>query len=236
MRKYIYILFLLFIISCDESSDIITKSIEISDFDQICVDDIFDVVLIQDTVCKIEIIAESNLIPGLKFNVDENKILNISNKNTARWTSNYIKPILNISVDTLWFLRLNSPSTIVTQNTLLTPELKIYSIAEYAEYNIDVICNNCYVVSSGTSGGTLKISGTANTFTFWARASFQVYAEEFNANYVNVKTESIADCSINVHNELLVEILSEGYIFYKGDPYKIEYLNEKAKEQLIKLD
>ena len=129
-------------VSCDESSDIITKNIEISNFDQMYVNDIFDINLIQDTVCKIEIIAESNLIPELKFKVDENKILNISNTNKARWTDNYNKPMINISVDTLWFIRLNSPSKIESYNTLLTPELKIMTIAEYSDISLNINCEN----------------------------------------------------------------------------------------------
>jgi hypothetical protein len=139
-------------------------------------------------------------------------------------------------LDTLRFLELNAPSKIVSQNTLITPELKIYSITDFAEIEINLVCNNCYVVNSGTSGGIINLSGETNSFTFWARASLQVNAENFIANYVTVKTESIGDCSINVNKELSVEILRSGNIYYKGNPETIEYVNEKAKEQLIKSD
>lgn len=240
MKKIIYIILLFFLFSCDDTlfntGDIITKKIEITDFDEIFIEDIFDIYLIQDTVCKISAKGGSNILQNLEFNVDENKILTINNTNSARWSRDYDIIELYISVDTLSLLNLNAPSNVYTQNTLITPDLKIFSIAEYAEYNIDVICNNCYIASSGTSGGIIRLNGATNTFTFWARASFQVNAEEFNANYVMVKTESIADCKIHVLKELSIEILRSGNVYYKGDPYKIDYLNEKAKEQLIKLD
>jgi len=236
MRKYIYILFLLFIISCDESSDIISKNIEISDFDQMYVEDIFSINLIQDTVCKIEIIAESNLIPELKFDVDENKILHISNDNTARWADNYNRPMLNISVDTLWFIRLESPSKIVSLNTLLTPELKIMSSTEYSDISLNINCANFYFACSETSGGELNIEGITNWFTLYQKGSYRVNSENFISNYIFVEQSSIADCKVHVLKELSIEIFRSGNIYYKGDPYTIQYVNEKAKEQLIKLD
>lgn len=236
MRKYIYILFLLSIISCDESSDIISKNIEVSDFNQICINDIFDVNLIQDSVCKIEIIAESNLIPELKFEVDENKILIITNNNTVRWANNYNKPILNISIDTLWFITVNSPSKIVSQNTIETPELKIMSTAEYSDISLNINCENFYFACSETSGGKMYIEGITNSFAANQRGSYEINSVNFISNYVYITQESIADCKVHVLKELTIEIFRSGYIYYKGDPYKIEYLNEKAKEQLVKLD
>ena len=235
---YIFLLFLLF--SCDDAlfdaGSIITKNIEISDFDEIYVEDIFEIYLIQDTVCKIEVKGGSNVIPNLEFNIDENKKLTINDNNSVRWSRNYDKIELYISVDTLRFLRLSAPSNIVSQNTLITPELKIFSIADFAEIELDLNCNNCYVVNSGTSGGIINLSGETNSFTFWARASLQINAENFIANYVTVKSESIGDCSIYVNKELSVEILRSGNVYYKGNPETIEYVNEDARNQLIKSD
>jgi len=236
MRKFIYILFLLFIISCDESSDIISKSIEVSDFDQMYIEDIFDINLIQDTVSKIEIIAESDLIPEIKFTVDEKRILTISNNNTARWADNYNRPTLNISVDTLRSITLNSPSKIVSQNTILTHELIIVSKAEYSDINLNITCDNFYFACSETSGGNLNIEGTTNKFTVYQRGSYEIDTENFIANYIFIEQNSIANCYIHVLKELIIKILRSGNIYYKGDPYNIEYLNEKAKEQLITLD
>lgn len=240
MRKYIYILFILITISCDDAlfnaGNIITKNIEIEKFNKIYIEDIFEVFLIQDTICKIEAKGGSNLIPNLEFNVDADKILTIKDNNSADWTRNYDKIELYISVDTLRYLKLNAPSKVITQNTLITPELILLSIDDFAEYYININCNNCYVVNSGTSGGIIKLTGETNSFSFWARASFIVNAEDFIANYVTVKHESIADCRVNVQQELSVEILREGNLYYKGNPEIIHYVNEKAKNQLIKAD
>ncbi len=236
MKKYIYIIFFFLTLSCDDPSDIITKNIEIRNFNQIYVNDIFDINIIQDSTCKIEIIAESNLIPKLKFSVDENRILHLNNDNSSRWADNYITPILNISIDTLRYITLNTPSKIGSQNTLLTHELIIVSKAEYSDISLNINCNNFFFACSETSGGELYVEGITNNFTTNQRGSYAINAENFISNFVYITQESIADCKIHVLKELNIEILRSGYIYYKGDPYKIEYLNEKAKEQLVKLD
>jgi Putative auto-transporter adhesin, head GIN domain len=240
MKKIIYIILLFFLYSCDNAlfneGSTITKNIEISDFNEIHVNDIFEINLIQDTVCKIEVTAGANLIPNLEFIVDKDKKLSINDNNSARWSRDYDKIELNIYVDILWRLRLNSSAKIVSLNTLATPDLKILSITDYSEININLNCDNCYIVNSGTSGGEISIEGSTNSLTIFSRGSYRINAENFAANYVYVTNESIANCSVHAVKELHIEILRSGYIYYKGDPYKIEYLNEKAKEQLIKLD
>lgn len=240
MKKYLSIVFILFIVSCDDAlfdaGNLITKNIEIEKFSKIYIEDIFEIYLIQDTICKIEAKGGSNLIPNLEFNVDEDKILTISNNNTARWSRNYDKIELYISVDTLRYLKLNAPSKVITQNTLITPGLILLSIDDFAEYDIDINCNNFYVVNSGTSGGIIHLTGETNLFTFWSRGSFKINAENFIAQSVSAKQESIADCKINVIQKLKVEILRSGKIFYKGNPETIEYVNDSAKDQLIKID
>lgn len=240
MKKYLYILLILVSMSCDDAffnaGNVITKNIEIEKFSKIYIEDIFEIYLIQDTVCKIEVKGGSNLIPNLEFNVDEDKILTINDNNSADWSRNYDKIELFISVDTLRYLKLTAPSKVVTQNTLITPELILLSIDDYAEFDININCNNCYVVNSETSGGIINLTGKTNSFTFWARGSFQVNAENFIANSVTVKHESMADCKVYAAQELSVEILRDGNLYYKGNPETIHYINDRARNQLIKIE
>ncbi len=240
MNKYIYILSLLLLFSCDDAlfnaGDITTKEIEIEYFKEVYIDDIFDVYLIQDTTCKIEVIGGNNLIPDLKFNVDSNKKLTIDNDNSARWSREYDRIELYISVDTLNFLRLNAPCNVKTQNNLTTTNFRIWSITDYAEFDIQLAGTNFYFVNSGTSGGHINLSGEITDFSFWARASFQVNAENLISNHVTAKNESMANCYVHAIESLSVEILREGNIYYKGNPDIIEYVNDQAKDKLIKMD
>ncbi|MDA3953662.1 MAG: DUF2807 domain-containing protein [Bacteroidales bacterium] len=240
MRNLIYIILLLFIFSCDDAlfdaGNIVSKSIDISDFNEIYVNDIFEIYLIQDTICGIEAKGGSNLLPNLEFLINENNKLSIYDNNSARWSRDYDKIELFISVDSLRFLQLNAPSKVISQNTILTPELKILSITDFSEIDIDIICGNFYIVNSEPSGGIINISGNTNTFTFWARGSLQVNTENCEAKNITVKTESIGNCYVKASQSLKVEILNSGNIYYSGNPETIEYVNENTENQLIKLD
>jgi hypothetical protein len=46
----------------------------------------------------------------------------------------------------------------------------------------------------------------------------------------------MGDCYIYAKESISAEILRDGNVFYHGTPKSIEYVNERAKEQLIKLN
>ena len=218
------------------SGDIQSKRIEVPDFKNIELNNIFDVYLYQDTMQQVIARGGSNLIPNLSFEVDQESTLKINNSNHANWSRNYEKIALHITVDTLHYLTLNAPSNIRCMDTLRTPELKIFSIADYADIQVAVNCENLYVVNSGTSGGQVTLQGRTYHFGFWARASFQLFAEELQARRVVAKNESIGHCFVYSSEFLSAEILKSGLIYYKGDPQIIEYVNEEAKAKLIRID
>lgn len=239
MSRYFYILFLIVLFSCDDtlfnSGNTESKEIKISNFKEIYVDDIFEIYLIQDDSCKIKAIGGSNLLPNLEFQVKDKK-LTISDDNAARWSRDYDKIELYISVDTLNYLRLNAPCKVVSQNTLTTQNFTIWSITDFAEYDLMLDCHTFYVVNNSSSGGIMDLQGKASNFSFWARGSFQLNADKLIADHVTAKNESLGDCSVHATEYLSAEILREGKVFYTGNPETIEYVNQKAREQLVKLD
>lgn len=240
MKNWIYILLLIFVWSCDDTlfnaGDIIKKNIEISEFDCIYVEDIFEIFLLQDTICKIKVEGGNNLLPNLDFILDSEKNLTITNNNSARWSRDYDKIQLYISIDTLQKFELRAPCKVSCLDTLFSPYIYFISIADYAEMDILLNSHYCYVVNSGTSGGSFTIRGNTDTFKFWARASYKINAQDYKANHVIVKSESIGDCYIYAKESIQAEILRDGTVFYKGTPETIEYVNDRAKERLIKLD
>lgn len=240
MRNWIYIVFIFLAISCDDTlfnaGDVITKDINIEDFNRIYVEDIFEIYLLQDTVCRIRAEGGSNLLPNLTFQVDSEKQLTINDNNSARWSRNYDKIKLYISVDTLEWFELKAPSNVSCLDTLVSSYIHFISIDDYSDMDILLKSDFCYVVNSGVSGGNFTIRGKTDTFKFWARASYIINARDFIANKVIVKSESIGDCSIYSNEFISAEILRDGNVYYKGNPENIEYVNPRAREQLIKLD
>jgi hypothetical protein len=208
---------------------------ELDDFNEIYIEDIFEVVLIQDTICKIELVGGSNLLPDVEFNVSDNK-LNISNNYGGNWSRNYERIKVYLSLKNITLLRLNESSNISCIDTLTLPKLTVYSINDYSDISLTLNCDNFYIVNSSTSGGYFTIIGEGINSGIWSRGSCIIDAQKFETVKTNIKNESIGNCYAGICQTLEVEILNSGNVYYKGNPETITYINEQAKEQLIKLD
>ncbi|HAN17233.1 MAG: hypothetical protein A2X13_00110 [Bacteroidetes bacterium GWC2_33_15] len=236
----IYIILLLFIVTgCDNtlfnSGDISRLDTPVEEFTEVYINDIFEVYLYQDTVCKLSIEGGSNLLPNIEYKVVDGK-LSVSDNNSAQWSRNYDKMKLHISSKKLLYMDIHESSSIQCIDTLITPQLKVFSITDYSDISLLIQCDNFYFVNEGTSGAYLEIKGTAKNVGMWARASAIIKADEFISENMTFETESIGNSYIHVKNKLVVEILNSGKVYYKGNPETIEYLNEGAKSKLIKID
>jgi hypothetical protein len=239
MKNYLLFFSLILILSCDDalfdSGSIVKKEYKLEDFSKIYIEDIFDVFLIQDTICKLELEGGDNLLPNIDFKVKDEEF-HITNENGSNWSRNYEKIKVYISLKNITFLKVDESANLSTIDTLVLPKLTVQSINDFSDISLSLNCNSFYFVNEGTSGGYITLKGKANSSGIWARGSCIVDAQEFKTIKTNIKNESIGDCKINVSTSLEVEILRSGDVLYKGNPETITYINEQAKEQLIKLD
>ena len=238
MRKYLIIL-LVILTSCNDAlfdeGDIVSKNYDLDEFNEIYINDVFDIFLIQDTICKLKIEGGSNLVPNINFKVTDN-ILSIENDNNANWSRNYERIKLYISLKDIKFLKINESVNIKTIDTLTIPELNIHSINDYSDILINIKCNKFFIVNEGTSGGYFTIKGEAIYSGIRARGSCIIDAKDLLSETSVIRNESMGDCYINVSNTLKAEILGSGNIYYTGNPETINYLPDSTKGQLINID
>jgi len=225
--------------SCDDalfnSGDIITKTYELEDFNEIYIEDIFDVFLVQDTICKLELEGGSNLLPNIDFNVTNNKF-HISNTNSASWSRNYERIKIYITLKNITFLKVDESANVSCIDTLFLPKLTVHAINDYSDISLTLKSDNFYIVNEGTSGGYFTIKGEAINSKLWPRASCIIDARELKSIKSIIHNESIGDCYIGESQTLEVEILRSGNIYYQGNPETINYLNEQAKKQTFKIE
>lgn len=237
-RSYFIISLIIATLSCDStfmnSGDINRIDVQIDEFTEIFINDIFDVYLYQDTTCKLSIEGGSNLLPGISYKVTDGK-LSVSNENTARWSRDYEKIKLHISVTKLLYLYLSESSKIQTMDTIITPQLEVFSITDYADFYLTVKCDNFYFVNAGISGVYIELKGSARNFSSWIRATAILKADEFVSENVIIDTESIGNCYVHATKELTVGISNSGKVYYTGNPDTITFLNDRAKQQLLEL-
>ncbi|MEA3316482.1 MAG: head GIN domain-containing protein [Bacteroidota bacterium] len=238
MYKIRFLLFAFLFVSCeniffgDDENVFVEKNV--SDFNTIIVNDIFDIKLTQDTINRIFIEGAENIVANIKVFV-KNDSLYIENNTDFRWTGNYDRVMVNISVKDLQNLRLNAPSDVVSTNNIKGHYLNVKAIAEMSEINISMDTDNFYFVNQGTSGGNFNFSGNTINLGFWIRGSGKINTEELTCKSAIIKSSTIADTYISVENKLKVEIERDAKIFYKGNP-EIIAEDSNTLNNLVKLD
>lgn len=239
MKNYLLFFSLILILSCDnalfDSGSIVTKEYKLEDFNEIYIEDVFDIYLTQDTVCSLKLEGGSNLLSDINFEVRD-KEFHIKNDNGANWSRKYEQIAVHISLKDITFLKVDESANVQSIDTLKLPKITIWSITDYADIDLTIESDNFYIVNESTSGGYFTIKGETVNSGIWARGSCIIDASELKTVNTDIKTESIGDCTINVSAKLEVEISRTGNVYYKGNPSEIDYVNEKAKDQLIKID
>ncbi len=238
MNRLVYILILfLALISCDDAlfnaGDTITKEFEMDEFDEIYINDIFNVCLIQDTIYKITVRGGSNLISNIEFDLNEH-ILNVNDNNTARWSRKYERIQINIHFKSLERFILKESSYIYSIDTIRCDDFLIHALAEFCDIDLIISANKLHFANSSTSGGLYNIKGKTENFIAWIRGSGQLQADNFNSKYIYLRTTTIGDCYVFAENELTVKFENTGLIFYKGDP-QINNETPNYNNQLIKI-
>lgn len=238
IKNIIIVVFVILTLSCDNalfnSGKTIKKSFYLGDFSEVYINDVFNVFLIQDTVTKLELEGGENLLPNIEYYIKDDQF-HISNGNSANWSREYERINVYLSIKNISFLKIDESSNVKSEDTLHLPNLRVWSINDYTDIDLIVNCNNFYIVNEGTSGGYFKIQGKSNTTGMWARGSCHIDTKDLISKTVSVKNESIGNCSVYATENLKVEILRSGDVYYKGNP-SIEFVNEKAKSQLFKID
>lgn len=236
---FLLLAFLVATISCDNafmnSGDVNRVDVPIEEFTELFINDVFEVYLYQDTICKLSIEGGDNLIPAVSYKVVDGK-LSVSNENSARWSRDYDKIKLHVSVKKLLYLYLSESSLVQSVDTLITPQLEVFSITDYSDIFLNITCDNFFFVNSEVSGAYIQLKGSATNLGVWTRGSAIFKADEFVVENVTIESESIGDCSVHATKILSAKINNSGKIYYTGNPDTIIYVNDRAKEQLLKLE
>ncbi len=195
----------------------ITKEFDAGDFFQIEFYDVFDVVLIQDTSCKISVTTGENIMSAIKI-VNDSGVMKIDNEAAYRWSREYTRPKLHIHVNDLKKIVFESPSKLTSANTIIADHLTIYAISNLNEGSMDVEANLLVFHSSYTSTGEFILKGRANRARFKVYAAYHLDASSFNISHALVRNASIQDLEVNVSDYMEMEILNSGNIVLTGNP------------------
>lgn len=237
MRNILIILFAILILSCDEiwldTGDTTEREIELNEFKDIFINDIFNVYLSQDTVYKAVIKGGSKIISNVELNQDGH-ILNI-NYNKTEWLSEYNRINITIHFVDIDDITLTEPSNLYSNDTIKTESILVHALAEYSDLDLIVNVSNFHFANSESSGGVYNIKGKTDKFTCWVRGSGILQAENLRVQSIYLRNSSIGNCFVNAITDLTVKFENSGLVYYSGNPL-IVIETPEFSDQLIKME
>lgn len=201
-------------------------------FSELEIDDVFDITLHLKKNPEIKIETGKHLFRGIETKVENNR-LTVKNNNVCNWTRKYNGHIkLDISCDSISYIRLNESCNIYCSDTIKTEEFKFDNYADISKVDMNFICSTItFAVHAGT--GEMKLHGSAGVCTFWSMGYSYFYMNDFVTDYCYMMSNSTGDCYVNVTKEIEATLNNSGNIYYSGNPYRAVSV-ENGKGKLIK--
>ena len=218
---YSFILIIILLVSCEKrTGEIITEQRIIGGFNELVISDIFTIYINQDTTTSLKIEGGENILPQITTQIKDG-ILTLHNENKQRWSRDYERVKIWLTVKELGKIVCLEPAYIETTDTIYGKNLTIYALAGMNEGNMLLDYNYINFESSYTAGGKIFLSGRADNLRIRCFNSFILDAKNLRANKVEAVNKSIGDVFVHCLNELDVQIYNDGNIFYRGTPGSI---------------
>lgn len=184
-------------------------------FDGIKVSHGINLILTQGNEEKITVETDENLQDLLITKVSNNNLLEIyfDKKVRKASTKNVYVTAKNIKL-----LKSSSGSSILSENVLKSDLVQLKS-SSGSSIRVEIIAPE--IISSCSSGSSIKIIGKTNHFTAKASSGATITANQLSAVEAEAKVSSGASIELNVSEILTTHASSGGSVGYEGNPKKL---------------
>ena len=184
----------------------------VNPFTSIEVFDQFKVNITQGAKQQVLLKARSNQIHGIKYEVVENNFI-LRDENSCNWLRIHEFPTINITHPNLTELQLSGGGTIMSEDTLSYPELKLVSEDVSGDFILKVNCTNLSIVNNQLSN--YWISGrTENLFVGFYAGNGRFEGAKLEAENVDIFHKGLNDIVVHAISSLSGEIVHLGNIVY----------------------
>jgi hypothetical protein len=189
----------------------VARTVE-GDFNEVSLSSGFSVFIYHSGKDSILIEAESNLIPEIITEVNDNCLELRASGFTCL---NPVKPIIiRVYTNDVQSLNVSGSGSIQT-DTLHTDNLKI-QLSGSGSMRVPVTVKNIQVSLSGS--GNISLSGNSSYSTFNLSGSGAVESYEMLQKSCNLTISGSGNCFVNIVETLDANISGSGSVFYKGRP------------------
>jgi|GEM_PF-522248 len=191
----------------------VTEVKNLSGFDKIHLSIDADIYYTQDSVYKVEISAQQNILAVLEVEVENNTLKFDYRRNV--WDHKKVK--ITVHSPDMNELSISGSGDIIMQNTLTTNTLEL-SISGSGNVNLPSL-NAKHLKATISGTGDIKISkGSLKSETINVSGSGNVDTEYIQTESCIVRISGFGDVTVNVTESLEATISGSGDVRYKGKP------------------
>ena len=218
---------------------IVTESRELSDFNEVHLNDDISLILVRSDTNYIEITTGENIMENITTEISDS-VLTISNKSSLEWIRpyDYKREAILYYKDIKRFI-FASCGTSTSANQYNDSISNYYFEVNGGSGDIDLEVSNCdelyFRYQYGTSRANLH--GENNKCLIVLKKSYGIFdASDCQTEDINITNVYVGDCYIYATKSIVSEITQLGNIYYKGNPDSIvEKYGPNSKGKLIKL-
>jgi len=206
-----------------ETDDIrISQELEISDFNQINIGNLFDIELIQDSQEYVIATGSHGQLDELRVQ-KKDKILYLKHDYSSL-TKNFKRIKLEIHFKTLNSLMVKAPSNIISQGVITLNDfiIDIAAEAQLVEMDIELNCDYLFFHTYGSVVGGYKLRGKCPDIRYRINGTTNIMASNLINQSVLIEQNSIGEVHLYAENKITAIIYNSGNIYYKGNPKTIE--------------
>ena len=193
------------------SGNVVSESRPVAEFDRIHLKGAGKVFLTRGETPSIEIKTDDNILPVIKTEVTDRKlVISHKNYNPRPTTLNYF-----ITVNDLKGIAVSGSADITSDSKLVSENFSA-DISGSGDMRLELEVGNLDSDISGS--GTMRFSGKTDSLAASITGAGNIRAFDMQAKNVSLKITGSGDCEVNASETLNVKITGSGDVKYKGSP------------------
>ncbi|MBI5219712.1 MAG: DUF2807 domain-containing protein [Bacteroidia bacterium] len=213
---------------------IVTEERVLNNFTDIEIMNKFTIEIIEDSVNKAIIKGGENLLPLVKSDVSENKLV-LKNNNRCNWARSYSKDIkIELHVKKINNIYVNDLCDITSANKLHTETMYIEVNKNMVSHiDLSINCTN-FLFKQFSGTGTYTFKGVADSSYYFFKGTGYIYSNGLQCNTTHIVNQSTGDIHVVAAHKLFVEYTGKGDVYYSGNPQEIVFDPSKSAGNIIK--
>lgn len=222
------------ILSCKKQLSNTNLYLELTEFDTLTLNSVFEVELTQDTVNFIELNGSTKIIEKIEA-INNNGNLSLTNNYNGNWLyPRNNKIVIRLHTNGLKLIKANETCNIRSTNALTGSEIGLIMTSKLNEATLQLNCGTFYYWNNFPCGGKINLSGQVNSLKLWNVALMTVDAKELTSQTAIVENSSKGDCKLTCLQELTCALKGEGNIYLRGNPVNVTITEQSSTGKLLK--